>query len=115
MADALAPLHAGTSTLPVDPSADNTEQERRPVAKPDGWTKSELVSQAKDRLGSFGDTTFDRIRKAANVPPSERGGKGQQRRYSRTDLRKLIKAVIGGEYRRKKEIATAWSDLLGES
>lgn len=85
-----------------------------PVPKPDGWTKSELVSQARDAAGSFSNTTFDNIRNKADVAPSERGGGGQQRRFSRAELRKLIAAIEDGNFRKKAEIAASWGELLAQ-
>jgi hypothetical protein len=78
-----------------------------PVAKPGGWTKSELVEQA-DTSG----TTFDRIRKAAKLKMSKKGGEGQQRRYSRAELRLLIVAVANGPFRGREEIALSWREML---
>jgi hypothetical protein len=75
--------------------------------KPGGWTKKELIDQA-----DVSATVFDRIRKAASVKPSEKGGRGTQRRFSNAELRKLIAAVEAGTYRSKREIVKAWSELL---
>jgi len=87
---------------------------RRPVAKPDGWTKSELVAQAKDAAGSFSASTFDNIRNAANVAAGERGGRGQQRRFSRTELAELIEAIEVGTFRNSSDIANSWRELLAQ-
>jgi len=87
---------------------------RRPVPKPEGWTRSELVAQAKDAAaGGFSASTFDSIRKAAGVNASERGGRGQQRRFSRSELTRLIAATEAGKFRNKATIAHSWSQLLG--
>jgi hypothetical protein len=75
--------------------------------KPGGWTKKELMDQA-----DVSATVFDRIRKAASVKPSEKGGRGTQRRFSNAELRKLIAAVEAGTHRRKREIVKDWSELL---
>lgn len=89
-------------------------QPRRPVPKPNGWTKSELVAQARDAAGSFSASTFDNIRKAANVEAGERGGKGQQRRFSRAELTTLIGATKAGTFRNKIDIANSWRELLAQ-
>jgi hypothetical protein len=86
--------------------------ESGPVRKPGGWTKKELIEEAdKDVLSA---TVFGRIRNDAGLAPGERGGKGQQRRFSKSDVRKLIKAVEAGTYRAKKEIAKAWRELIAK-
>ncbi|MCP3903279.1 MAG: hypothetical protein GY715_06545 [Planctomycetes bacterium] len=95
------------SGLPVDPNADATP--RRPVAKLEGWTKSELVAKA-----SISDSTFDRIREAAGVKASESGGRGQQRRFSPAELAKLIEATEAGTFRSKTATANSWRELLPE-
>jgi len=112
VADALARIDVSTSMLPVDPNADAPP--RRPVTKPDGWARADLVAQAKDAAGSFSASTFDNIRRAANVEAGERGGKGQQRRFSRVELTKLIEAVEAGTFRNRTEIANSWRELLAQ-
>jgi hypothetical protein len=84
----------------------------KPVAKPSGWTKGELVEQAKLDEARFSPSAFDRIRKAAGVKPSPRGGKGQQRRFSLSELRKMILAVNKSTCRDKAKIIAAWKQLL---
>lgn len=83
------------------------------VYKPAGWTKKELVDEAKEQT-SFSATVFDEIRKQTDVKAAEKGGKGQQRKYSKADLRKLIDAVEAGTFRYRVQIAAAWRGLLGE-
>lgn len=78
-----------------------------PPAKPGGWTKKELVEQAETSGG-----TFDRIRKLAAVSAGEKGGKGQHRRYSNAELRKLIKAVELSTCRKRIAMAAAWREWL---
>lgn len=111
----VSPFCDGSTGAPpaadVDPLP--TDQRQGPVHKPDGWTKSELVAQVKDGKTTFGDSTFDRIRIAAGVPAAEKGGKGQQRRYTRGELRRLIKAVKTGRFRSRELIAKQWDELLG--
>ena len=85
-----------------------TEEHHR---KPGGWTKKELVDEVKDRV-SFSASAFDRIRRAAKVRPSAKGGKGQNRKFSKAELRKLINAVEEGTSRKKMEIGRAWRNLL---
>ena len=63
--------------------------------------------------GTF-KSTFDNIRKAAEVKPSERGGRGQQRRYSSKELLRLISAVEKGSFRNGPEIAACWRQLLAQ-
>jgi len=58
-----------------------------PVRKASGWTQPELVEQTANSKASLSDSFFDRIRQAADVKPSISGGRGQQRRYSRTELK----------------------------
>jgi len=86
---------------------DGKSDSNAPPRKPGGWTKKELGEEA-DVSGS----TFDRIRRATSVKPSERGGKGTQRRFSVAELRKLIAAVQAGTYRNQSDIVRAWRDLL---
>jgi len=83
------------------------------LSKPGGWTKAELVAEAKERTKLSG-TVFLRIAKQAKLKPSERGGRGQQRKYSKAELRKLMAAVKSGPFRYKDDIAAAWRELLGE-
>lgn len=78
--------------------------------KPDGWTQSELIRQVKERLDSFSDSTFRRIRDDAGLEVSKSGGQGQQRKYSDNDVKKLIEAAKS--FRNGSTIAAAWSDLL---
>jgi len=80
--------------------------------KPYGWTKAELVKYVSESLGCFSESTFDRIRKAAGLPAAPRDGRGAHRRYSHSDVEKLIDAVTQGNYRRKSEIATAFDELI---
>ncbi len=75
--------------------------------------KAELVSQVKDRLGSFSNSTFDTIRKDAGLPAADKGGKGPLRRFSIAQVKKLIKTVESGTFLRKDEIAAALRDLIG--
>jgi len=86
-----------------------------PGFKPDGWTKRELVRQAAENTGSFSNSTFDNIRKAAGVKPSPSGGVGQQRRYSCAEVRSLIEAAKKGRFRNGCDIAHAWQELFGDS
>ncbi len=83
------------------------------VHKPDGWTQHELLEQAGTRA-EMSDTTFARIRVAAKVKPSPSGGAGATRRYSQSELRKLISAVKAGTFRNRIEVAAAWSELLDD-
>lgn len=85
------------------------------VPSPDGWTRSELVAQAREGAGSFSPTTFDRIRVAAKVEPGKAGGEGQKRRFSIAELTKLINAVENGTFRYKADIAKSWRKLLPQS
>jgi len=79
--------------------------------KPGGWTRKELVEQAQTTT-SFSSTVFDRIRVSAGVKAAEKGGKGQHRRFSIGELRKLIKAVEAGTFRYRVEIGATWRELL---
>lgn len=93
--------------------ADKQEvQKESAVAKPDGWTRGELIAQAKHDGASCGATTFDSIRRKAGIPSAERGGGGAQRRFSAAQLWKLIETVERGPWRSKREIASAWRELL---
>jgi len=83
-----------------------------PLYKPDGWTRGELINQAHAFNVSLSPSTFDNIRKAAGIKPSERGGRGAQRRYSIAELRKLIRTAKTGRFRNGPHIASAWADLL---
>lgn len=82
------------------------------VSKLNGWTRSELLEQTTKCKAPCSRSTFDNIRKAADIPPGERGGGGAKRRYSPVQLRKLITAAEGGTFRDGKEIAAAWGKLL---
>ena len=86
-----------------------------PGFKPGGWTKSELVEQAAEGAESCSNSTFDNIRRRAGVRPSERGGVGQQRRYSRAEVRRLAEAAEKGRFRDGRRIAHAWQELFGDS
>ena len=90
------------------------DSSRRATHKPAGWTKSELIEQAKEYDASISPSTFDRIREAAGIASAERGGRGQQRRFSNAQVTKLIKAASTSRFRSGPEIARAWSGLLGE-
>lgn len=96
--------------LPVQPAP---PQKERPALKPDGWTRGELVAQAQER-SSLSATKFDSIRKAAGIEPGERGGRGQQRRFSNAELRALIQTVTANRFRNGQKIAAAWRELLGD-
>lgn len=86
-----------------------------PVSKPNGWTKSEIVAQVKDACdGSFSPSKFDTIRKRAGVKKSDRGGKGQQRRFGRDELKDLKEEVEGGTYRKKDSIVASLQELLDQ-
>lgn len=87
--------------------------EKKPLHKPDGWTKGELMAAVKDRITTWSASTFDAIREDAGVKAPPPGGKGQQHRYGPADLRKLIQAAESGNRRNKDEIVRAWRDLLG--
>jgi hypothetical protein len=108
-AEMLAILENGSGVPPVDADGQQELENTGHVSKPGGLTRKELIEEAGDDVLSA--TVFDRIRKAAGLPPGERGGKGQQRRFSNSDVRKLIKAVEAGTYRAKKDIAAAWRQL----
>ncbi len=86
------------------------------VPKLDGWTRAELITQANhddaEGLKTLSPTTFDRIRVAARVSAGEQGGRGQQRRFSMAELRKLITAAETVKSQKRRRIAAAWRDLL---
>lgn len=81
----------------------------KPVHKPDGWTRGELVAAVVEHV-QFSPRTFDRIRVDAGIPPATKDGRGAQRRFSRSDVRRLIDAAKGR--RAKKDIEKAWRELL---
>ena len=83
--------------------------------KPDGWTRAELIAQARHDSAACSETTFDTIRKAAEIPPAEKGGAGAQRRFSVAQLGRLIAAAEAGKFRGREKIATAWRELLPNS
>lgn len=78
----------------------------------EGWTKSELVLAAKDAIGSFSSTSFDRIRDRAGVPARRSGGRGQSHPFSKAEVEQLIKEVGTGSYQRRAEIAACWRELV---
>jgi len=82
------------------------------VAKPDGWTRTELIAQAQASDAQCSASTFDSIRKAAGIPPAEQGGKGARRRFSNAQLRELITAAEAGKYRTGRTIADAWREPM---
>lgn len=84
-----------------------------PIRKPGGWTRKELVDEAKEKT-RFSATVFDKIREAAGIAAGEQGGAGQQRRFTKAMLRKLIAAVEAGRFRYRVGIAAAWRELLDE-
>ncbi|MEM1330158.1 MAG: hypothetical protein AAGG07_06320 [Planctomycetota bacterium] len=88
-----------------------------PVAKLDGWTKLELITQANsddsgDRVATLSNTAFDRIKNLSPIERSERGGRGQQRRFSIAELRLLISAAESSSNRQKARIVRRWRELL---
>jgi hypothetical protein len=82
------------------------------IHKPDGWTKKDLIDQAKAFDVILTSTTFWRIRRAAKVNAPPKGGKGPHYKFSMSDLRKMIAAVERGRVRKGAELASAWRDLL---
>ena len=109
-----APNTIASATMPEPaPGPDKQISETDgPVSKLDGWTRTELIAQAKALDALCSPSTFDNIRKAAGIPPAEIGGAGAQRRFSVAHLRKLIAAAEAGNYRSGKEIARCWRELL---
>jgi hypothetical protein len=93
-------------------SRNRKPQARRPLHQPDGWTKKALVNQIAAFLGKFSGSSFDNIRKRTDVPAAPKGGKGPHHHFSVRDVKKFIKAVETGPFRRRNEIAAALRDLL---
>lgn len=83
------------------------------IHKPDGWTKKELVAQVTTAVQGWSGTSFDRVRKAAQIEAPEPGGRGQQHRYSRRELKQLLQALESGTFHDRNRIALAWRELLG--
>ena len=83
-----------------------------PVYKPDGWTKAELHNQVNEHCPISKDTLRRTIRDAG-FPPSERGGRGQQQRYGKAEVLRIIDACRNGKRRNKSEIADALQELIG--
>ncbi|MCH8854563.1 MAG: hypothetical protein IID41_18200 [Planctomycetes bacterium] len=86
----------------------------QPVRKVGGWTESELLDELDVAGCKISPQTFGRIRGDAKIKPSDSGGAGQQRRYSRAHLRKFIKALKEGARRNRIKIAKVWQTLLEE-
>jgi len=84
------------------------------VRKMDGWTRSELIAQATHDGAGCSPATFDRIRREAGIKPGKPDGRGQQRRFSHAELRRLIGTAESGTYRDGRKIAAALSELLAE-
>jgi hypothetical protein len=106
LADAFDKREVGREREPVS---------SKPVYKPGGWTKAEIVEHIADCTGSFSPSTFDNIRESAAVRTSPRGGKGQQRRFSIAELKKLKTAVEDGRYRNRAAICKAFDELIEKS
>ena len=83
-----------------------------PVHKPDGWTKADLLRQAREDGKIISATKFDTIRDRAKVKAAPKGGAGPHHKYSKAELRKLIAEVEQGDYLNKEAIAQAWRGLL---
>ena len=113
---AAIPLGSVTATQRPEDGDRSLTIDRSPVFKPDGWTKSELVGQAKyETGGAFSPTKFDRIRKQAKVEPGVPGGKGQQRRYLPKDVKAMIRVVLESKvpkYKKSDAIIRCWQELL---
>jgi hypothetical protein len=86
-------------------------REAAPVPKPAGWTRSELIEQANHDGEVLSATSFDELRKAARLKPGKRGGGGAQRRFSESDLAKLI-VEAAKKPRKGKPIVAAWRLLI---
>lgn len=84
----------------------------RQTKKPNGWTASELRNECIAQDLGMSEESFRKIRIAAGLPPSPSGGRGSNRRYSNTDIRKLAAAAEGGNFRNGDQIRDAWLDLL---
>ena len=82
-----------------------------PVYKPDGWTQAELHHQVNEYV-SVSKDTIKRVIADAGIPPSESGGKGQQRRYGRADVLKMAHACQIGNRRNKDQIAKSFLELV---
>ncbi|MFG0300677.1 MAG: hypothetical protein ACF8K1_13870 [Phycisphaerales bacterium JB047] len=75
------------------------------------WTKSQLYTIAETSA-----STFDRIRRAAGVKPSKRGGEGQSRTYTRHEVLLMIQAAeVKNAFRDGVSIGRKWKRLLGIS
>ncbi|HLP85466.1 MAG TPA: hypothetical protein VK157_14050 [Phycisphaerales bacterium] len=88
----------------------------RPVEKLDGWTKQELISQAGTEWEGFSASTFDRLRKDANVDGGQKGGSGAHHRYAPRELKLIIEAAerrgrTSGN-REYAAVAKAWRQLI---
>jgi hypothetical protein len=86
-------------------------REAAPVPKPAGWTRSDLIDQANHDGDVLSATSFDELRKAARIKPGKRGGGGAHRRFSESDLAKLI-AEAAKTRRNGKAIVAAWRLLI---
>jgi hypothetical protein len=102
----------GDVNPPAGGQASGSPDQSGPVPKPDGWTKGDLRAQAAVSIGGLSDSTFTKMLKAAGFESAERGGKGAQRRFSKADVRKIIKAVKAGRWRNSDKIAKSLEELL---
>lgn len=93
-------------------SAVPSTPEPKLVRKIGGYTKAEIVEHLNDAAGSFSASTFENIRAATEVEASPRGGKGQQRRFSLSDLKLLKAEVENGKYRNKAALSKALGELI---
>lgn len=57
----------------------------------------------------IGDDTFRRIRAAANIEVTERGGAAGNRRYSPDEVSRLVDAVLSGNFRNRTTVAERWA------
>lgn len=78
--------------------------------KPGGYTKRELVEEAKTIRETFGSRTFDTYREKARIPAPEANGRGQQHRFTNAAIRALADAIEDGPDGRA--IAKAWRQLI---
>lgn len=82
-----------------------------PVYKPDGWTQTELHRQVSECI-QVSPKTIRRVMDDAGIPKSQSGGKGQQKRYGKTDVLKMVHACQTGKRRNKDRIAKSLLELV---
>ena len=101
----------GAVTKSADETEPMVEVKADPVYKPDGWTQAELHRQVSEHI-KVSPKTIRRVMDDAGIPKSQSGGKGQQKRYGKTDVLKMVWACQNGTRQNKDRIAKSLLELV---